>query len=212
MNKPKSKGMSPVVKGGLACCGLLGLLCVVSCLVLGFWAQGMVSVDGTAISKRVQSTTGGALPSGITGKFSVDSSPAPMFVHVATAADPMDLTLIAILWPPMEGESLPEHALLWEKCFGAIAPQMAAKGVTVKTANPLSISDTGDAEEADIEVDGKTFKATMVPCKMADGTELKRYYVKLAGEGNMKGVFGIGKAGDFDVDSFKAFLSGCTPR
>ena len=213
MNQKKSQGMNPVVKVGLGCCALLGLLIVGFCVASMVWAQGLATIDGPKTAQRYSSTVGTGLPPSVTPRFSIDTSPAPIAASFAADAEPTKLTLIAVKMPPSQGQPMPEHEMAWKQIVGPFAPQMQQLGVSLMTAEAMLISDTGAAETKDLEIDGKTFKITVIPCKHTSGTELKRIYVKLKGDGSTTaGLFAVGSKDDFDNDTFEAALKGATPR
>jgi len=218
MNDKKSEGMSPVLKGGLACCALLLLLIVGGCGLsvffadeLASWAQNMATVDGPKTAARYATTIGTELPEDVKPRFSIDTTPLPMMASFAATEDPNQLTLIAIKMPEDNSQPLSEEQIAWLKVVGPFAPQMVQLGVSLPPAEAQQIKDTGAAEEKDLEVEGKIFKITVTPCKHGNGTELKRVYVKLKGNGNI-GLFAIGSKDDFDDDLFQAALKGATPR
>ncbi|MBL4849434.1 MAG: hypothetical protein JKY65_28225 [Planctomycetes bacterium] len=216
MNKKPSKGMNPVLKAGLGCCALLGLLIVLFCGGSMIWSQGIASVDGPKTTARYTETVGGTLPASVKPLFSMDTSPIPLkVVFVANAEDAKKLTLIAVGMPQSQGQPQAEHMLAWKSIVGPFAPQMQALGVSLPTAEAMVITDTGDSKQIKIEVDGKVFKGIEIPCKHTNGTELKRIYVKLkdpSGGTMVTGLFGIGDPGDFDDSAFEEALKGCTPR
>lgn len=213
MNQKKSQGMNPVVKGGLACCAILGLLIAVGCIGFTLWAQGLATIDGPKTAQRYSDVVGAGLPASVTPRFSIDTSPAPVAASFAADADPNKLTLIAVKMPLAQGQPMAEHEMAWMQIVGPFAPQMQQLGVSLRTAEALMIRDTGTAEEKDLEVDGKTFKITVIPCTHNDKTELKRVYVKLKGQPSMNfGLFAIGSKSDFDDETFEAALKGATPR
>lgn len=212
MNEPKSPGMSPVIKGGLACCALIGLVCLVVGGFVAYKFSTAMSLDPQAVRIRMQASTGGGeLPSGMQGRFSMDMGVAK--VHFATATDPTALTLAVFECPPASGQGMPEHQFVWKNIVGPFAPAPAAQGVDLSMANHLAISDTGETSEVEIEAGDKTFKATLIPCKKADGTELKRLYIRFKDSGgSIRGAFAIGKVDGFDEDALKEFLAGCQPK
>lgn len=215
MSDKKSKGMNPVVKGGLACCAVLGLLIAVFCIGSGVWASTWYSVDPTTSATRYTETVGTAPPASVRGIFSVDMSPMS-FMNVAIAANPKPekLTLVAVDVIAQQGGPISEQELAWTNIVGALAPSLQQQGVSLWTVEAMSISDTGEAEDKDFEVDGKTFKAVVTPCKHSNGTELKRIYVKLKNLSptTNTGLFAIGATSDFDDEAFEEALKGCTPR
>lgn len=218
MNKPKSKGMSPVMKGGLACCAILALLIAGSCGLMFFyadelakWAGNMASTDGPTVRARYTAIVGAELPEDTQPKFSVDTTPLPLAVSFASAKNPNELTLIAVRMPEDNSQPMPEEQMAWMKVVAPFGPQMPQHGVSLPTGEAHMISETGASEEQVIEVDGKKFKAVVTPCKHSDGTELKRVYVKLKGEGYV-GLFAIGSKEDFDQDLLEEALKGTNPR
>jgi hypothetical protein len=214
----KKKGMSPIMKGGMACCALLALLIAGACGLSVFyadelakWAGNMATTDGPKTAARYKTTVGVDFPEDVAPKFSMDMSPLPMTASFGSTKDPNTLTLIAVDMPADESQPIPEHQIAWEKVVGAFAPQMQQFGVDLPTAEALRIKDTGPAEEKELEVDGKKFKIVVIPCQHSNKTELKRVYVKLKG-GGFTGLFAVGSKADFDDDLLEDALKGATPR
>lgn len=212
MNEEKKSGMSPIVKGGLACCAILALLVVGTCVGFGVWSQSLLTVDPVKTAAAFKRISGAEPKGDLNARFALDTTPMPIILACATEDDELDLTLVGIMIPHDPNSPLPEHEVAWIQVVNAmgasIAPALSQKGGSLpSTLN--SVEDTADPVEGELKVGDKTFKTITIACKHREGTDMKRIYIPLAGS---SGVFAIGSVEDFDQDELEDYLENCTPR